>query len=81
MQFEGSPSEIAAEFHKTIYLAIFRVPFFNFVKYVLGYNIKAHFLVSLLYAVYNIRDSLRTAFQDRPIIRDIYIEVEKVSEY
>ncbi len=79
--FEGSPSEIAAEFHATVCLAIFRVPFFDFVKYALGYNMKAHSLVSLLHAVCDVRDGLRTAFQDRPMTRDIYTEVEKVSEH
>jgi hypothetical protein len=78
--FEGSPSEIAAEFYATVCRVIFQVPFFDFVKYTLGYNIKAHSLVSLLYAVYNVRDGLRTVFQDRPMTRDIYIKVKKVSE-
>jgi hypothetical protein len=64
--FEGSLSEIAAEFHATVCLAIFRVPFLDFVKYVLGYNMKAHSLVSLLHAVCDIRDGLRTAFRIVP---------------
>ena len=74
---EGIPSEIAAEFHATVCRAIFRIPFFDFVKYALGYNTKGHFLGSLLHAVCDVRDSLRTAFQDRPGTKDIYVEVEK----
>lgn len=58
----------------------FRVPFFDFVKYALGYSTKAYFLMSLLHVVCDVRDGLRTAFQDRPMTKDIYIEVEKVSE-
>ena len=61
--------------------AIFRIPFFELVKYALGYNTKANFLGSLLHAVCDVRDSLRTAFQDRPVIKDMYVEVEKVSEH
>jgi hypothetical protein len=57
--FEGSPSEIAAEFHATICRAIFRVPFFDFVKYTLGYNMKAHSFVSLLQVVCDVVYSRR----------------------
>ena len=78
---EGSPSEIAAEFHATVCRAIFRVPFSDFVKYALGYNTKAISLMSILLAVCDVRDSLRTTFQDCPMIKDMYTEVEKVSEY
>jgi hypothetical protein len=46
---------IAAEFHATVCLAIFRVPFFDFVKYALGYNMKAHSLVNLLHTVCDVR--------------------------
>ncbi|KAF7866869.1 hypothetical protein EAF04_005710 [Stromatinia cepivora] len=49
--FKGSPSTIAAEFHATVCGAIFQVPFFDFVKYALGYNTKVDFLRSLLQAV------------------------------
>ena len=37
--------------------------------------------MSLLLAVCDVRDGLRTAFQERPMIKDMYTEVEKVSEY
>jgi hypothetical protein len=42
---------------------------------------KAHLLMSLLHAVCDVRDGLRTAFQGRPMTRDIYLEVEQVSEH
>jgi hypothetical protein len=75
---EGIPSEIAAEFHVIICRAIFRIPFSDFVKYALGYNTTGYHLGSLLHAVCDVRDGLRTAFQGRPGIKDIYVEVEKV---
>ncbi|KAH9222499.1 hypothetical protein DL95DRAFT_380814 [Leptodontidium sp. 2 PMI_412] len=49
--FKGSPSEVAAEFHATVCRAIFRVPFFDFGKDALRYNMKTYSLVSLLHAV------------------------------
>jgi hypothetical protein len=76
--FEGSPFEITPEFHATVCLAIFRVPFFDFVKYTLGYNMKAHSLVSLLHTVCDIRDSLRTAFQDRPMTRAFILKSRRL---
>ncbi|KAH6667184.1 hypothetical protein B0J14DRAFT_704750 [Halenospora varia] len=77
---KGVPSKIAADFHATVCCAIFRVPFFDFVKCALGYNTKAHFVRSLLHAACDVRDGLRTEFQDRPRTKDIYIEVEKALE-
>jgi hypothetical protein len=79
--FQGSSSEIATEFHATVCRAIFRVPFFDFVKYALGYNMKVRLFMSLLHAVCDVRDGLRTTFQGRPMTRDIYVEVEQVSEH
>ncbi|KAH6672618.1 hypothetical protein B0J14DRAFT_77801 [Halenospora varia] len=78
---EGVPSEIAADFHATVCRAIFRVPFFDFVKCALGYSTKAHFVGSLLHAACNVRDGLRRTFQERPWTKDIYIEVEKASKH
>jgi hypothetical protein len=74
---EGVPSEIAAEFHAVACRAIFRVPFFDFVQCALGYSGKAQ-SASLLYAVSDVRDGLRRAFQARPSTREIYLKVEKV---
>ena len=78
---EGIPSEIAAKFHATVCQAIFRIPFSDFVKCALGYSTKAHFLNSLVDAVCDVRNNLRTEYQDRPRIQEIYVEVEKVSKH
>ena len=78
---EGIPSEIAADFHATVCQAIFRIPFSDFVEYALGYTTKARFLSNLLDGVCDIRDKLRTEFLDRPQIKEIYIDIEKVSRY
>lgn len=75
---EGIPSEIAAELHMIVYRAIFRIPFSDFVKYALRYNTTGYYLDSLLYAICDVRDGLQAAFQGRPGIKDIYVEVEKV---
>jgi len=74
----GTPSEIANEFHSAISRAIFRVPFFDFVKYTLGYS-NALFVKSLISAVCDVRDSLQREIQHSPHTKDIYLEVEKVS--
>ena len=42
---------------------------------------KAHFLMSLPHAVYDVHDGIGTAFQSRPMTRDIYIEIEQVSKH
>ena len=78
---EGMPSKIAADFHATVCQAIFRIPFSDFVKYALGYTTQARFLNSLLDDICDVRDNLRTEFQDRPRIQEIYVEVEKVSKH
>jgi len=78
---EGIPSEIAAKFHATVCQAIFRIPFSDFVKCALGYSTKAHFLNSLVDAVCDVRENLRTEYQDRPRIQEIYVKVEKVSKH
>jgi len=78
---EGIPSEIAAEFHATVCQAIFRLPFSDFVKCALGYSTKAQCLNSLLDAVCDVRDNLRTEYQGRPRIQEIYSKVEKVSKH
>ncbi|KAL2063213.1 hypothetical protein VTL71DRAFT_5017 [Oculimacula yallundae] len=74
---EGIPSEIATEFHTTVCQAIFRIPFSDFVKCALRYSTKAHFLKNLVDAVYDVRDNLRTEYQDRPGIQGIYVEALK----
>jgi len=78
---EGIPSEIAAEFHATVCQAIFRIPFSDFVKFALEYSTRAPSLDSLLSDVCDVRDSLRRAYQDRPKVQEIYVEVEKVSRH
>ncbi|CZT53336.1 uncharacterized protein RSE6_14830 [Rhynchosporium secalis] len=75
---EGTPSQIAAEFHAALCQAIFRIPFSDFVKYALGYTTKARFLNNLLDGVCDIRDKLRTEFSGHPQIEEIYIDIEKV---
>ncbi len=47
----------------------------------LGYSTKARLLNSLVDAVCDVRDKLRTEYQDRPEIREIYGKVEKVSQH
>ncbi|PVH76118.1 hypothetical protein DL98DRAFT_657703 [Cadophora sp. DSE1049] len=74
---EGMPSKIAADFYATVCQAVFRIPFSDFVKYALGYTTKARFLNNLLDDVCDVRDNLRTEYQDRPRIQEIYVEVEK----
>ena len=78
---EGIPSEIAAEFHAAVSQATFRIPFFDFVKYALGYTTKACFLNNLLDGVCDIRDKLRREFVNHPQVKEIYVTVEKVSKY
>ena len=58
-----------------------RIPFFDLVKYALGYNTKARFLNNLLDSVCDIRDKLRGEIVDRPQVKEIYVTVEKVSKY
>ncbi|RDL30198.1 Uncharacterized protein BP5553_10476 [Venustampulla echinocandica] len=74
----GAPSEIATEFHVAVCRAIFRVPFFDFVKCALGYSTEERFVGSLLNAVCDVRDGLRRAFRDRPGTQDLYNKVEEV---
>lgn len=50
-------------------------------KYALGYTKKALFLNNLLDSVYDIRDKLRREFMNRPQVKEIYVNVEKVSKY
>jgi hypothetical protein len=42
---------------------------------------KAHFVGSLLHAACDVRNGLRRTFQERPLTKDIYIKVEKISKH
>lgn len=81
LPLEGAPSEIAGELHSVATCAVFRVPLSHLVKYNLGYITKESSVMSLLQAVCDISDHLYGIYQDRPELEDLYLEVEKVSNY
>ncbi|KAG9228670.1 hypothetical protein BJ875DRAFT_476907 [Amylocarpus encephaloides] len=67
----GDPTEIANQFHATVCRAVFRIILLDFVRCALGHNNQAISMESLLYAVYEVRDSLRLAFENRPETKDL----------
>ena len=73
----GTASTIADEFYTAVCRAVFRIPFLDLVKWVLGYD--SLFVGSLFDAVCEVRNSLQREILQGPQIKDIYLEVEKVS--
>ncbi|TVY37821.1 hypothetical protein LOCC1_G008416, partial [Lachnellula occidentalis] len=72
----GIASKIADEFHAAVGRAIFRIPFFDFVKWALGSDA----LCIGINAVLDVRDSLQKTILDVPGTKNIYVEVEKILE-
>jgi hypothetical protein len=73
----GSASKIADEFHAAVCRAVFRIPFVEFVKWILGSD--SLFVRSLFGAVCDVRDQLQRAIHNAPETMRVYLEVEKVS--
>ena len=71
-------STIADEFYAVVYRAVFRIPFLDLVKWVLGYD--SLFVGSLFNTVYEVRNSLQREILQGLQIKDIYLEVKKVSQ-
>ncbi|PVH75955.1 hypothetical protein DL98DRAFT_642514 [Cadophora sp. DSE1049] len=68
--------EIAIELHAVVCRAVFRIPFLDFVKWAIGFDILL--VRSLFNTVYDVCSSLRRAILDVPGRKGIYIKVEKI---